>query len=69
MQPKLYTVEEVAEITGMSKHWLWRQCRNKAVPHHSMGRRYRFSEADLRALFDSTRVDAVEDDLVPVGRG
>ena len=70
MQPTRYhTAEEVAELTGMSVKWLWRQCRDKKIPHNKFGRSYRFSDEDLVAFGAQTRVEVASDELLPVGRG
>lgn len=68
-QPTRYhTVEEVAELTGMSVKWLWGQCRDRKIPHNRFGRRYRFSDEDLATLHAQTRVEVLADELKPVGR-
>ena len=47
MEMRYWTIEQVAELTGMSQKWLWAQCRGNAMAHHRFGRAYRFSEQDL----------------------
>jgi excisionase family DNA binding protein len=51
-----YTVEQVSEQTGMSKDWLWQQCRDRKIPHHRLGRTYRFTADDLANLQAATAV-------------
>jgi len=56
-------------MTGMSRAWLWRQCRAGAIQHHRLGRHFSFSRDDLRDLMAQTAVSVQHDGLVPVGRG
>jgi len=30
--------------------WVWAQCRERKIPHHKLGRSYRFTDGDLKAL-------------------
>jgi len=64
-----YTVEEVAQMLNRGKDWVWEQCRNRTIPHHKLGRVYRFTEDDLRALAIQTAVTPAEpeqaDELLP----
>jgi excisionase family DNA binding protein len=55
-----YTVEEAAGILGVTKDWLWAQCRNRQVPHHKRGRNYRFTAGDLEAIDSSLAPVPVE---------
>ena len=43
-------------MTGMSRAWLWRQCRAGAIQHHRLGRHFSFSRDDLRDLMARTAV-------------
>lgn len=67
---RYWTVEQVAEITGMSRRWLWAQCRADAIAHHKFGNQYRFSDVNLAELGTQTAVVAVEasDEMVPLTR-
>ncbi|GAA3027744.1 helix-turn-helix domain-containing protein [Streptosporangium longisporum] len=48
----LYTPQEAAKIVRMSKHWLVTQANKEEIPHHRLGRYYRFSREDLIAIKD-----------------
>jgi Helix-turn-helix domain len=67
---RYWTVEQVAEITGMSRKWLWAQCRTDAIAHHKFGNKYRFSDVNLADLGTRSAVVAVEasDEMVPLTR-
>jgi excisionase family DNA binding protein len=56
MDMNYYTVEQVSELTGMGKDWLWKQCADRRIPHHRFGRSYRFTVEDLRQLQQATAV-------------
>ena len=63
----LYTVDEVAEMTGMAKAWVWKGCRERTIPHQRMGRYFRFTPAQITAFMAQTETLPVEyDHLVPV---
>lgn len=71
-----YTAEQVAEMTGMSRDWIWKQCKQKRIPHHRFGGdgrpTYRFTLDDLKALERQTAtvpVVVLDDELTPTGRG
>lgn len=51
-----YTAQQVAAKTGLGVDWLWKQAREKKIPHHRLGGRYRWTENDLTALADMTAV-------------
>ena len=53
---RLYTAEDVAEMTGMSRDWLWRQCRGVTSRIAVWGWQLRFSRDDLRELRAKTGV-------------
>jgi len=69
---RYWTVEQVAEITGMSRKWLWAQCRTDAITHHKFANKYRFSDSDLADLGTQTAVVAVvaaaSDEMIPLTR-
>lgn len=54
---KLRTAAEVADILGLTRATIWKMCREKRIPHHAFGREVRFSEADLLAILQESRVD------------
>lgn len=41
---KLLTVEQVAELLGVTKDWVWAQTRAGRIPHVQLGRYRRFRE-------------------------
>ena len=57
----MYTIAQVAELTQMSEYWLRQQCREARIPHHRLGRSYRFSESDLTQLLSESRVQTRPD--------
>lgn len=65
---RYYSVENVAELIGVSEQWIWRQCRANAIPHHRFGRQYRFSTQDLRDLNSQTAVAVTDRQLAPTTR-
>lgn len=63
-----YTAQQVSQMTSMTVDWLWRQARDKKIPHHKLGGRYRWTESDLSALAEQSAVaptGADDDDLTP----
>jgi excisionase family DNA binding protein len=56
---RLWTVREVSELARVSESWIYRQCRAQAIPHHRLGRRYRFTDQDLRGLMAQTAVEPI----------
>lgn len=46
----LHTVEEAADILRVGVRWLADQARADKVPHRRLGRRIRFSAADIDAI-------------------
>ena len=64
-----YTVEQVAILLSRGQDWVWAQCRDRKIPHHKLGRSYRFSDGDLKHLAAQTavvtRTPQADDDLMP----
>lgn len=50
----LYTPKEASKIVSMSGHWLVKNAREGRIPHHRVGRLYRFSHENLTAIKDMT---------------
>jgi excisionase family DNA binding protein len=48
--PKLYTVEEVADLCRCGKDYIYDLTRERVVPFARIGRRVLFSEDHLRTL-------------------
>jgi excisionase family DNA binding protein len=57
-----YTVEQVAIMLSRGKDWVWAQCRDRKIPHHKLGRSYRFTDGDLKALAAQSAVTPGETD-------
>ena len=55
-----YTAEQVSEMTGMGRDWVWRMARDGKIPHHKLGGRYRWTEGDLIALAEQTAVQTAK---------
>jgi excisionase family DNA binding protein len=50
---RLLTAEEVAELTGMTKEWVWAQARADRIPHVRLGRYCRFREEAIDAWLEA----------------
>src|SRR3954453_19774863 len=48
MTGRLLTAEEVAQLTGMTKEWVWAQARADLIPHVRLGRYCRFRGGNRR---------------------
>jgi excisionase family DNA binding protein len=44
---QLYTPKEAAKIIKLSHFWLVKHAKTGLIPHHKIGRFYRFSRQDL----------------------
>lgn len=66
----LYTADEVAEMTSLSRRQVWKLAREKRIAHHRIGRELRFNDAQVADLLATTLVVPAEgdQDLVPAGR-
>jgi len=60
MEFTYYGVEQVSEMLGRSRDWVWAQCRECKIPHHRIGRSYRFTADDLKQLMANTAVVPIE---------
>lgn len=54
---RLYTAEEVSELTKLSAHWLKRRGGERVIPCTHIGRALRFSAEDIRELIEMHRID------------
>jgi hypothetical protein len=61
--PKLFTVEEVAALIGVSQRWLADECRANRVTHVHLARRRRFTADQVHALLDRFTVTPIADRL------
>jgi excisionase family DNA binding protein len=52
--------EELAELIGMSTHWVREQVTAGALPFHRVGRCTRFSPDDVRAIEGRTAVPVAD---------
>lgn len=67
---KFYTVHEVAELTGMSRAWVWKAAREGKIAHHRFGGSYRWTDDDLIALATQSAVKpSGPPRLTPLRRG
>lgn len=72
VENRYWTVEQVAELTGMGVKWLRAQCHDGQIPHHRFGRSYRFTPKDIEELGAQnayTPVPAVTREFVPLRSG
>ena len=53
MTGRLLTAEEVAELTGMTKEWVWAQARADRIPHVRLGRYCHFREEAIDAWLEA----------------
>lgn len=53
MTGRLLTAEDVAELTGMTKQWVWAQARADRIPHVRLGRYCRFREEAIDAWLEA----------------
>ena len=44
---RLLTVDDIAELTGMGRDWIYAQVRAGQIPHIRMGRNVRFRETAI----------------------
>jgi hypothetical protein len=61
--PKLFTVEEVAAVIGVSQRWLADECRANRVTHVHLARKRRFTVDQVHALLDRFTVTPIADRL------
>lgn len=52
MTGRLLTVDDVAEITGMGRDWIYAQVRAGQIPHVRLGRSVRFREPAIDQWLD-----------------
>lgn len=66
---RLLEYREAARFLGISVSHLQRLVQRREMPHHKIGRCVRFSEDDLRAFLEQSRVEPFPDDgpLGPLG--
>jgi excisionase family DNA binding protein len=51
--PRVYTVDEAAEILHVTRDWLARRLNEKKLPGRKFGRRWLLTDADLQAALDN----------------
>ena len=56
---KPLNVEQAAHFLGLKKGTLYNMVSRKAIPHHKVGRRVLFKEAELEAWFESTLIPSI----------
>lgn len=52
----LLTPQQVAELFGVNKEWIYDQCAEGKMPHVRLGRNIRFRPADLDAYLANVAV-------------
>jgi excisionase family DNA binding protein len=52
--PLLYTVAEAAELLNVTQNWLEESVSAQTIPHRRLGRKIRFSQADLDSLIEQS---------------
>jgi excisionase family DNA binding protein len=55
-QPVLYTVEEAAEMLGVTVDFIRRRYQKGEIPHVRIGRYVKFSQANIDAIVDQFTV-------------
>lgn len=50
----LYTPEEASDIIRLTPHWLVKSAREGRIPHHRIGKLYRFSRENLDEIKRTT---------------
>ncbi len=65
---RLYTVEEVAELIGVSARWLADGCRAERIEHVHIARKRRFTEQQVAQLLTTYTVRPSEVREVDVAR-
>ena len=48
MQNKLLTVEEIAQLLGVPKSWIYDRTRRGAIPHRKLGKYIRFDPETIQ---------------------
>jgi excisionase family DNA binding protein len=56
---KPLNVAQTAHFLGLKKGTLYNMISRKAIPHHKVGRRVLFREAELEAWFESTLIPCI----------
>jgi hypothetical protein len=57
--PKLWTLQEVADRTGLNYWWLRRACAHRQIEFTKAGRLYQMTAAQVRLAIDEARMPAV----------
>lgn len=50
MTDRCLDLDQAAEYLGVKRRWLADRCGNRSIPHTRLGRKIRFTPADIRAL-------------------
>ena len=61
MQPKLMTIDEVAELFRVSKVTIYRMVESRIIPFYRLGGRLRFNEEEMLSYLESQRVKPREE--------
>jgi excisionase family DNA binding protein len=60
---RLLRIEDVIEMTGMKRDWIYEQVREDRIPHVRLGRKVRFRRESIEAW-----IAAQERGLIPASR-
>ena len=63
---KYYSLEEVAELLGVTYQLIYKLVRNGELPSFRIGKVYRVTDEDLHAYLENSRVGKAEEMPVPV---
>jgi excisionase family DNA binding protein len=50
--PKLYDVDQAAELLKVPARWIYERTSAGKIPHQRLGKLIRFSDADIRAIIE-----------------
>jgi excisionase family DNA binding protein len=52
--PKLYDVDQAAEMLNIPKRWLYERTAKGEIPHQKIGKYVRFTAADLQQIIEKS---------------
>src|SRR5574337_465300 len=56
--PEVHSLADAAHRLGVTETWLRNKVRRRAVPHHTLGRVVKFTEADIAEIIATGRTPA-----------
>jgi excisionase family DNA binding protein len=54
------TVDEAAELLGVTRGWIYERTRRKAIPHRKLGKFVRFTQQDLQSIADASATGTLQ---------